>query len=540
MRRTFAQFAEWLATPDGRQRSRDTGFFALLFVAVAAAYSPSLRHPPRADQWCFLADTFEDLTFHDSLCRTYSYNRTREFLAGDSTLFRPVLFALLSAEKWAFGGNLAQTQGFGIVLHGVICVVLLALARQVARLVRGPEAEPGGERLAYATVAFFALNPCVQELVIWSHLHGYLLFLLLVLSSALCLLRAAERVQASRPAGRLLWAAWWLTLVAAFTYELGQVYASLAGCAAALAILPQVGRRRATALFIAFAAIGVVYQTVNRIDREVHSGRYKLDGAEPDLIREALEPATLTHSARYVLFTTVQPFFPSVLVPTYADQRLYLAESLWYRHRMRTLTPVLLLSYGAAVLALILGVAGAWRLVRARTRLPLLPLLLFGALYVAYAGVIVLGRMNLRPYEWVLTGNSYYTYTALAFALVAFSTTWHAAGGWAVSARYALAVALLLLCVPMAEQVRESNELVARETREWSQAIRVVQKFVDAHASEPGFGFQIDDNTSDEVPRIYGHTIIDLMFARWVSVPRPRYTLALRKGEVCIVWTDSR
>ena len=87
---------------------------ALLFLTVAWAYFPSLGHPPRADQWAFLVDTYDEERFVPMVLGTYSYNRTREVYPGDYQLFRPGLFALLCAEKALFGHRYAFWQAFGI------------------------------------------------------------------------------------------------------------------------------------------------------------------------------------------------------------------------------------------------------------------------------------------------------------------------------------------------------------------------------------------------------------------------------------------
>ena len=117
---TRRRITAWLGTPGGRRTLTDAAVLAGLFVAVALAYGPSLKHAPRADQWCFLVDTLDDHTFLDTFRHSYSYNRTRQVAPGDTDLFRPLLFALLSAEKAVFGGHLAGVQSVGIVLHCAI------------------------------------------------------------------------------------------------------------------------------------------------------------------------------------------------------------------------------------------------------------------------------------------------------------------------------------------------------------------------------------------------------------------------------------
>ena len=218
----------------------DAVFAAGLAVLVWLAYGPSVRHAPRADQWAFLVDTLDEPTFAGTLRASYSYNRTRTIAPGDTDLFRPVLFAVLAAEKAAFGFDLAGPQYVGIGLHYGVCLLLFAVLRRIV----------GRCPLTYTVTLFFALNPAVQELVVWTHLHGYLLFLLLLLGAVYLLLAGVDG-DAVRPAP--LAGAWGLLLVASFTYEMGQFAAVLAGLYVAAAVAPRAGRLRAAGWFAAFA-----------------------------------------------------------------------------------------------------------------------------------------------------------------------------------------------------------------------------------------------------------------------------------------------
>lgn len=532
----WRRFAEWLSTPTGRRRATDAAVLAVVFVFVGIAYGPSLKHPPRADQWCFLTDTIDDHTFLDTLRHSYSYNRTRLTAPGDTDLFRPLLFALLAAEKVAFEGDLALAQGFGVVLHCAACALLLVLLRQTAAIVRpagSEDAEPtaGRDRLIHATVAFFALNPYVQELVIWGHLHGYLLFLLFLLGSVSCLLRYATDAHAGKPAAGFLAVGWGLALLAAFTYELGQFYALLAGAFVACAAVPRVGTKRAACLFAVFAAVPVIYQTANRIDQRVHRGQYTPDELSGVMARQALAPATVEHAARYGVYTAAQPFFPSLIQPSYSGQRLQIAETVWAVRRLKTLSPALAVSFAALGAAALLALAGLWRLARDRSRLPLLALLLPAGLCAGYGAMTVLGRMNMRSGPHILSSNSYYAYTGMLFALFAAAAAWHAVGGWAGRVRTALAVTLLALTALGAEQVWRANVTVSQSEREQTRALRAVQEFVNAHRHEPGFSFEIDYAASDPVMGMYGRPITLIVFSRWMSAPEPSYRIALRDGK---------
>lgn len=533
------KLAAWVRTPGGRRTIADLGFLAALYAFVALAYGPSLNHPPRADQWCFLADTERDHTFADTLRHSYSYNRTRRVAPGDTDLFRPVLFALLAAEKACFEGRLALSQGFGIVLHCVLCAQLLFLCRRSGRLLQPETGSDSGDALLYATVAFFALNPSVQELVIWSHLHGYLLFLILLLGSASCLFGFIERARQGEPAVGRLWAGWLLALAAAFTYELGQFYAVLVGLLLATVGPCRIVSARAAGRFVLFAGIVVIYQAVNRIDMAAHEGQYRPDNLEPVILAKAASRETVSHSARFGVYTAVQPFFPAQIQTSYGGQRLQIAESLWSAKWTVPATPSVAVSLAAFAVAVALGLAGLIRYAREGRWLHVQLLLPLG-LYLGYAAITVLGRMNLRPVPGVISSNSYYAYPALLFALLTASVLWQAVGEWGGFLRKSLAAGLAALSLLGADHLHRSNVAIARAEREWSRPIRAVQRFIDAHRHEPGFGIEIDYAGSDPIPQIHGRRITQLLFAKWLSVPSPRYHLTLKDGKVVARERDTR
>ena len=114
--------------------------------------------------------------------------------------------------------------------------------------------------LAYGIVAFFALNPYIQELVIFHHLHGYSLFLVFLRLFAV-LIPCVSQMPVAGLKSRQLWIAWALAFLSAFTYELGQVYALLAGLFLARGPLRQMRAKASPgSLFAAFASIPLVYQ----------------------------------------------------------------------------------------------------------------------------------------------------------------------------------------------------------------------------------------------------------------------------------------
>ena len=532
-----------------RRRWADAGFSVVLVALVWTAYWSSLRHTPRSDHWCFLLDTIDRRDFADILAHTYSYNRTRLVCPGDADLFRPLLFALLAAEKALFGTHFWPSQAVGIALHCCVCLLLLALLRHVAALrVERPGAggaPPGllaslvAELLPYGVVLFFALNFSIQELVIWSHLHGYLLFLALVLGSLILLLRCVRRAEAPGGGGRLALAgAWALALLSAFTYELGQVYAVLAGLFLAGSLHRRLGVRRSAVLAAAFGAILILYQTANVIDFLSHRGCFPEEHNGEKVMRSLLTADSLTNSARFVVFTTFQPFFPSQTRHWFGADRLGLTEWAWDGDLPGPSSPGAVLSWLVVGLAAALALAGLGRMARRRqTALIMVFFVAFG-LYGAYVAANALGRMNLRPDPSYLGLNSYYVYPALLFALTAGGAAWEAlgrTGRLAVCGRGALLLGLAVLSLTGAAGVRQVNRELAGCMKGLRQSTQALNRFVERHRGEPDFSLGIDYDASDPDGACGGVPLTTILFKRWMTAAEPKYVVALRDGAVIVL-----
>jgi hypothetical protein len=399
-----------------------------VFLAVLWAYRPALQHPPRQDQWCFLLDTAHEERFWPMLAHTYSYNRTRVAGWGDYPLLRPCLFALLCAEKALFGPHYVYWQAVGVALH--LTAVWLFL-RVLLRLHQTYPAGSAATRrlrlaLAYALALFFAVNFAGTDMVSWCHIHGYLLFALLVLGVWLLLLDELCGTRAPRAPRARFWrvgGAFLLTLVSAFTYEAGCVYAVCVGAALALVWAGRRQARRGLLLFALFASILPVNRAVDWLDRRGHP-ETRPDVTETTVLERAGWGATVEHARRYLLFALAQPFFPSC--PDWGfDERLCIPEPDTNPGAFWRPEPFLALSYAVVLAGACLAL---WQLGRAlaRCRSPsaLLFLLPPGSLILLLLAVIVLGRMNLRPGPLVLAINSYYAYTPLLALLVGLYYLW--------------------------------------------------------------------------------------------------------------------
>src|SRR6202035_1222165 len=125
--------------------------------------------------------------------------------------------------------------------------------------------------LAYGLALFFGLNFAVVEMVIWSHINGYLLVIVFALAATLLSFQIHTQGDASPARRRLLVAGTFLfLLLSAFTYELGQFLAVLAGAVVGLSAWRYGRPGRGLALFLMFASVLPLYQGANFLDQTVH------------------------------------------------------------------------------------------------------------------------------------------------------------------------------------------------------------------------------------------------------------------------------
>jgi hypothetical protein len=557
-------------------------FVAGLVTAIWTAYWPSLEHVPRADQWAYLIDTRNCQTLGELWSASYSYNRVRVVGPGDTDLFRPVLFALLVAEKWWFGNNFMPSQAISILLHTVVVLLFLVLLKRIARcgssIPQGaPEsqrdgdplvrhgAQPPRERetgdslpntvsrqgpwlqgiawqgvLPYALTAFFALNFASMELVIWAHLHGYLLFLILVLGGLLLLWDYVYRPELTPR--RLRWTlagCWVLALASAFTYELGQFFAVILGIVLAGIAWGRAARPSALVMAGCFIAILPLYQAANRWDESCHRGRFLEEEIQEQMAQKACSVDTLQHTGRFLAFTAVQPFFPSVTGWWYQGERMHIQEPVFGWVKYVRPNAKLLLSYGGAMLFFAGCLAGLWRLRGAELR-RLWPMLSVpSALFVLYAAVTVLGRMNLRPSRYVLCSNSYYTYVALLLLLIAAFSLWQSLGElrtrpWKLACA-ALCVGLFFLASYSSGRIRHAAERLRGHYAEFHAAVRQLEAFIAAHGHEPDFRLAFDLRADDPFPVTHSVPFPLVLFPGWIDNHQPKYVVAFPKGKITIV-----
>src|SRR5262249_55550218 len=189
---------------------------------------------------------------------------------------------------------------------------------------------------------------------------------------------------------------WVLPLVAAFCYEAGAPYAAVLGAALGLAAAARRQLRQGLLLFALFASILPLYCAADRLDQLCHP-HTQPDVTPAGVLAEARLGPTLPHAQRHALFPLFQPFFPSCPERSF-NVRIHTPGRGTTRWRYRRAEGVLFVSW-----AVVLAVAGLALLHFARAvcepqgRPALVFLVPLVGLFALQLGLVVLGRMNLRP-----------------------------------------------------------------------------------------------------------------------------------------------
>jgi hypothetical protein len=509
-----------------------------LFLVIFLTFRPALHHPPREDQWAFLLDTINEDCFVPMALQTYSYNRTRLILAGDYPLFRPVLFIVLSVEKAFFGPRYVYWNLVGIGLHCSIVALFLSLLLRLEQTcpAGSPRARGLRQALAYVLALFFAVNFAGTEMVIWCHIHGYMVYLLLVLATLRLLVDELGGLDPSVSSWRI-GCAWLLMLLAAFTYEVGAYYAVCLGGVLGVATAWRGQVRSGVLRFLLFASLLPLFFLTDRLDRLGHPAT-RPDITEATVLERARLQPTLTNSKRYLLFTLFQPFFPTCIDWGFAE-RVYIPEPWQAPHAYRRAGPLLFLSFGVVLAGGGLALAQLRRLLADRVaRRSLLLLLAPGFLILLHMGIIVLGRMNLRPEPLIIVRNSYYAYIPFLALLVGLYFLWLRAplersrAGLAGMGLLLAGLGVLSLC--SASKVHAMTTRIRYYYRPLRSQMTMVQQLIDRCRGEANFGISFDPDVYYGLPYYNGLALVNILYPRHIDHENPTHVICA-DGEQLVI-----
>lgn len=504
--------------------------FSLVFIAllIAIFYAPSLSHLPRSDHWAYLVDTFEQTGVWDTFKHTYTYNRTRLMAPGDTALFRPVLFFILALEKGVLGNHFEWIQATGILLHLLVIFLLFIIFNQIRKLLnieRDSKKDLVFNILGLLFIAFYALNFAFTEIVIWMHLHGYLVFHVFTLLSFVLILKYISLPNDKRFLAFIIPAAiWFLQLLATFTYEYGQIVSVLTGVFFFFTLLRKKGWIKGVATAFPFIAIPFIYQYINLIDLKMHQMSYRTDITLGAVLRQAIDFATFEHTLRLFGYFIVHPFFPSLAILTFTS-RVVIGELRGDNLSLLAIPSAVV--FAAWVFVIFFGVK---ELIKRRPQLLNYFTIFLLFVFLGYFGLIVFGRLNMRPGFGVITTSTYYVYYPLCYVVIlTFILCGHVilsdifnrsrfSKFIRASLYYGIPVVISLSLI----NINKINTSFAKADAPYRWVVSKIQKFVDKH---PNVKLSFDLEHSDGIMQGHGIPITTVLFRKYEDNRNPDYVV---------------
>ena len=440
--------------------------FLFLAVLIGWAYWPSLAHGPRGDQLNYLAEMSSRQGFTETVFGSFDLNRTRSFGPGDELAFRPVFYFVLGLEKYFFGYDFTGWQFIGLLAHLFACGALYALLCRIR-----------GGLFAFLGMGLFALAPVNIEAVVWHHITPYLLFAGCVLM-ALRGLYAAEHDEAKVNFHTAAAVGWMLPAV--FLYETGVWYALCMGV-----FLWSRGRRAGAyalgGLIMFYAVANVADLFFRHVDAALQAGQ---------VAGHASFGPTFANAALLGKWFISALFFlaPSDLV--LISRTMVSPELLGWAWPWGS-SFNFAIGLGIAVLIAMI-VLLAQNLLRKGMGKDKAFLALCLAMAAGYLAVIEVGRINVLGVFGMRVGLYYaYNFLVLVFVVAALLSP-----GISMKLKMpekvvkALGVGVIVLMIAVhVSMVRRVTVQMARDNHVPRTFLGTLDRYVKAHAKEPGFSF---------------------------------------------------
>jgi hypothetical protein len=494
--------------------------WVVLTGLVAAAYFPSLYHVARADQVSFLAEyAGRDNGWRTVLDSLY-YNRTREFSPGDAVLFRPLLFAILSVQKLAFGYGFFWWQLAALAAHCFALTALWLLLRRWSGVAAGYRTAAG------LVVVLFAFLFASMEAVIWHGITPYVIFAGFILL-AMAQLDRVVRSNASDGAALAACAGW--LFAAVLTYEAGVWYVLCFTGYALLSLRGTARVRRAGVLLLP-----VILYALWSIGHWFLAGIH----VEPETSHAARQLFSMQTVSNWLMVLKwfvaggffLQPhdvlLYSRMMIPPEVLTGLWPMKS-WIAARWP----------GAAALVLI-GSAMVAGGVQPRSREQWARILWVVAMIAGYVLIIAAGRANTRADSTGLQCCLYYFYNFwILFAVLIFLFAGAAVERWPVTGGV-LAAVVIVFSAGNASGIHAVATVYADASRAGRSLVAEMDKFIAAHGREPGFSFYMSPGQPGNYPVGWLHrktdfpgkqySFVEALYPRYFTTRQPKYNL-LRK-----------
>jgi hypothetical protein len=491
-------------------------FAAVLFTVITASvYYPALHRVFFGDQLLYFAELHGETSLAAGLELT-DYTFSRQYWRGDDALFRPLSIMWLAAGNTLFSYHNIWWNVVTLALHVLVTFSVFQLLLRIR-----------SSEFALPMAALFAVMMPSLELVVWNHLGGYLLgylFLAVSLQAFAGLTQAKQRPSSIHIA----------IYVSAFILAVFFHETLVAVCLVASCLLCIAWQRRKTLTpargLVVFAP--VILFTMFYVPHAFRVARLAfVDRAENARL---FEPGAVLAIPGRSLFA-VGRWLGDILVPSAVSYQVTPFARLYSTLKFSWVTPSHLWNALLAVAILWLVWTVSSRLQMSRNRL--LILVAIGALF-AHLGVIALGRGQTE----VLT-TMYYRYLFSMLVVVVI---------YAVSdfdrVRPIAWVLLVLLIGLHGIQTFRTARQVGLANRSASDYLSRLTEFVDAHKSEAGFSFAVQNAPAEVDPEmllVEGYPdkpngperklrTSEILFARYYRAQNPRYLLEWNKESLAV------
>ncbi len=506
--------------------------FVIIAVINLYTYYPSVFHMPRGDQWSYLIDTANTNNWSSLIGDFYSYNRVRTVFPGDAQLFRPLLFFFLGTEKWLFGTYFFYWQITGIVLHLVIIWVLLRLLLQVSRGIVAP-----------FFVFFFSTLHVIQEMVIWHHINGYILFMLFIL---IALYHTYVHIKEGQSKIWRLMVIMGSLLLACFTFEAGIFYTFLF----LIFLLASRDKKSSIRLdwkwtLVLFIPIAL-YIAGNAVD-----AAFRGFGSQQSKYGIIFQSFNLGKAIFYLIIVPLFWFccglFPSVLKLTYGPRfRIDLILN-WNS----ILVVINFVANAILFLAFVKGLS--FDVLKKQWKFIVFVFMMF----FCFVNIIVFGRFLERGLRYALS-NTYYFYIAWLFFLIIIYSLIDInklLKSWSGNRKWVLIIALATLAYLNGNNTYSLNRDFAESLIDRRLFIEQLNNFVASNHSKPDFSFAfLCHPPEDEVivvdklkrlpsgeSRLFKdqpYYSTDVLYQTYINKKNPRYVLLYKKNILEILSPD--
>ena len=541
--------------------------FLLSFLILAAVnvfvFYPSFFTAAKADHIVYMTETAEMESLPELISYSFSYPRTRVLLSGDKILFRPIFYTVLSIEKWLWGYNVIHWQLTGLILHLIILALFMTLLKTI-------KPDP----MATLFVLFFSMQYISCSLVTWHHMHGYLLFLILLLSA---LINFTLYIQSRHEDVKKLLIMAAFLFLACFTNEFGSV-ASLIIMLALLghkkfilnSSLRGSNRSKNDAAILNNPYIllisPVIFTYVNCLDYML---RFPGRGIAQNLAHMNFFAALVKCFYQFialVLTSFILPFSPGMFAIFPGEKNYAVLFSMIEMKLLGSLNQAVYIN-NLVLFVLLFAVFGIliWVRIKRKTistdmpdmerkkeaRNSLTVMVLSFGLLLSYIFVLVFFRTSGSSLKYI-SRNLYHFYIMTLIAAVIvfclFVRACNVMGNWRTVFRRLVIIILCLGLLLNGLKVYQLNRQEREAFSPWGNYIMKLESFVKAHKDEADFSFQsISRNDGyatiirmGDIPEnkeLKGY-ISDFFFRKYIDVYDPKYYVVYTRKEGISAFTS--